>query len=322
MSDSEYARSPSPVASGSKLQVPHRPPGFAVSENACVHYVRKYCDQLAATLVDPEVTQDLRHFYNIKCVFVNPSASRCENPVAMIEGDWADVCRALDFVRKAILFVDEKNRPELHCDTRMELACAFYWLLKAFLCLETTHTTNFRFIGTEKLPEATLLYAQAVATRCRVCAEMYPSPRSDASKEVWAAFKDLQILYLEENDKGDPRDNSDIVARIPAFGFVLGLNPYRYLRVSVAPASSISTRVEAITLPPPHHSLPVRPPVTSGPASPAESSRPSTAVVAHPFLTPRKCGRSPSNNFGSQSAPPKRSGGSRRARAAEEDELA
>ncbi|SCO54398.1 uncharacterized protein FFNC_15494 [Fusarium fujikuroi] len=34
MSDSEYARSPSPVASGSKLQVPYRPPGFTVSENA------------------------------------------------------------------------------------------------------------------------------------------------------------------------------------------------------------------------------------------------------------------------------------------------
>ncbi|VTT62514.1 unnamed protein product [Fusarium fujikuroi] len=300
-----------------------------MSENACVHYVRKYCDQLAATLVDPEVTQDLHHFYNIKCVFVNPSASRCKkcdkrkrgchSPVAIIEGDWADVCRALNFVRKAILFVDEKNRPKLHCNTRMELACAFYWLLKAFLCLETTHTTNFRFISTEKLPEATLLYAQAVATRRRVRAEIYPSPQSNASKE--AAINAFYRL-VRSGLASDPRDNSNIVARIPAFGFMLGSNPYRYLWVSVAPASLISTRIEATTLPPPHHSLPVRPPVTSGPASPAESSQPSTAVVAHPFLTPRKRGRSPSNNFGSQSAPPKRSGGSRRARAAEEDKLA
>ncbi|SCO54440.1 uncharacterized protein FFNC_15514 [Fusarium fujikuroi] len=40
MSNSKYARSLSPVASGSKPQVPHRPPGFAVSENAFIAIIK------------------------------------------------------------------------------------------------------------------------------------------------------------------------------------------------------------------------------------------------------------------------------------------
>ncbi|VTT76632.1 unnamed protein product [Fusarium fujikuroi] len=72
MSDSKY--------------VPYCPPGFAVSENACIYCICKYCDKLVATLVDPKVI-----------------------PVAMIEGDWADICRAFNFICKAILFVDKKN---------------------------------------------------------------------------------------------------------------------------------------------------------------------------------------------------------------------
>ncbi|SCO25619.1 uncharacterized protein FFC1_15624 [Fusarium fujikuroi] len=38
--------------------------------------------------------------------------------------------------------------------------------------------------GTKKLPEATLLYAQAVATYRHIRAEIYPSPRSNTSKEI------------------------------------------------------------------------------------------------------------------------------------------
>ncbi|SCO48222.1 uncharacterized protein FFMR_09094 [Fusarium fujikuroi] len=104
-------------------------------------------------------------------------------PVAMIEGDWADVYRALKFVHNSILFVDKDNRPRLHCDTCIELACAFYWLLKSFLYLETTHYSTFRFIGRKKLPEAPLLYAKAVATRRHIRTKIYPSPQSDASRK-------------------------------------------------------------------------------------------------------------------------------------------
>ncbi|RBQ66922.1 hypothetical protein FVER14953_21759 [Fusarium verticillioides] len=291
MSDSEHDT----VVVAGKAQIPFKPASSSPASVACLSCIRRNLKGLEGALLDRDQFEDMRQFFLVSCVYGNPNASACDKcnkgrggchpPLAMLEGDWANVVTAMEFTRAAITTTNAKGSHRLHPETRKELACACYWLVVAFLTLHNTHSAAFRFSGNKKLAEAPLLYAKAVATRRRRVATQ--------------AFYNQAVKSMDN----DLADTTLLAARLKGFGFALGTNPYSGLELGSAPDSSSSSartspppvpatgnQSASSTLPPAHPSLPSRPPAVTGgsrTATPAASRTTSARFIApSPFDSP------------------------------------
>ncbi|KAG7418826.1 hypothetical protein Forpe1208_v002263 [Fusarium oxysporum f. sp. rapae] len=142
------AETATPSRSVPRPVVPYKPAGYSVGRLACTHCVHMYIRSLEAALTDPEIADDIVKVPFINCTFDNPNASR-----------YAKCAN-----RKG------KCHPPLNM---LEVAA------------------RLPLLGGESqshVPEAPLLYSQAVATRRLTRAQLYTTPLVTDSPAYWRAY--------------------------------------------------------------------------------------------------------------------------------------